>query len=316
MKRILLFMTDFFGYNNHVIAAFKNKGYDVVWYLDKINLKDWQRVIKKIYNNYQYKLFDKYFDQCIEQCKNTHFDRIIIIYGASFMNYEHVMKIKKAFPRTPVVYYAWDSVSNFPRIRELFSAADISYTFDVEDSQKYKVGFLPLFFIDNNSRNCKYKYDVSTVMSFYLEKEPSLKMAMGCIPPGYNKEYYLKLRLFFRPIYKKYRQYLHIKALNHRQVNGMIHYSRAVIDCPLPGQTGLTMRTFEVLAKGRKLITTNENIKQYDFYSPHNIFVVQDGRDDIDDFLHSDFDKNYSIGDKYSLNYFVETLIGSAPSDN
>ena len=41
--------------------------------------------------------------------------------------------------------------------------------------------------------------------------------------------------------------------------------SRAVLDIPIAGQNGLTMRTFECLAMKKKIVTTNENIKQYAF---------------------------------------------------
>ena len=42
----------------------------------------------------------------------------------------------------------------------------------------------------------------------------------------------------------------------------------AVLDIEHPKQVGLTMRTFEVLASGRKLITTNRSIINHEFYDP------------------------------------------------
>ena len=34
------------------------------------------------------------------------------------------------------------------------------------------------------------------------------------------------------------------------------------------------MRTFESVGSGKKLITTNSEIKKYPFYNPNNIFVI------------------------------------------
>jgi hypothetical protein len=50
--------------------------------------------------------------------------------------------------------------------------------------------------------------------------------------------------------------------------------SKVVIDLPNPLNEGLTMRSFEVLGSGLKLITTNNNILNEPFYNPEYICVV------------------------------------------
>jgi hypothetical protein len=50
--------------------------------------------------------------------------------------------------------------------------------------------------------------------------------------------------------------------------------SRAIVDVEHPKQKGLTMRTFETLGKEKKLITTNGNIRAYDFYNDANISII------------------------------------------
>lgn len=55
--------------------------------------------------------------------------------------------------------------------------------------------------------------------------------------------------------------------------------SRALVDIVQGEQSGLTLRPLEALACRKKLITNNPAIKNYDFYSPTNVFVV--GEDDI-----------------------------------
>ena len=52
------------------------------------------------------------------------------------------------------------------------------------------------------------------------------------------------------------------------------------------------MRTFETLGAGKKLITTNSQIKKYSFYNDQNIFILD--RENIlmsRDFLKSPFKK-------------------------
>jgi len=50
------------------------------------------------------------------------------------------------------------------------------------------------------------------------------------------------------------------------------------------------MRTFESLGAGRKIITTNPNVKKYPFYDQNNIYVIERGKIDFNqDFFKSDF---------------------------
>lgn len=86
--------------------------------------------------------------------------------------------------------------------------------------------------------------------------------------------------------------------------------SKAVIDSPQSGQRGLTMRTLEVLGSNHKLITTNGDIVNYDFYDPANIFVSIGGSVPPSSF----FEEGYrslpgNVVDSYSIRGFCEALI-------
>jgi glycosyltransferase involved in cell wall biosynthesis len=50
--------------------------------------------------------------------------------------------------------------------------------------------------------------------------------------------------------------------------------SKAVVDVEHPKQRGLTMRTIETIGSGTKLVTTNAAVRDYDFYDPSNVCIV------------------------------------------
>ena len=59
----------------------------------------------------------------------------------------------------------------------------------------------------------------------------------------------------------------------------------------------------------RKLITTNSNIKEYDFYHPANIFIVDRECPVIpDDFFKMDYQVNSDIYYKYSLDGWLDEI--------
>ena len=58
------------------------------------------------------------------------------------------------------------------------------------------------------------------------------------------------------------------------KVASVFKSSKCVLDIQRFGQSGLTMRTFEVLASGAILVTTNQRIKEADFYSENHIVII------------------------------------------
>ena len=63
-------------------------------------------------------------------------------------------------------------------------------------------------------------------------------------------------------------------CLGHQEIINIYAKAKVVLDINHPGQKGLTMRTFESLGAGRKLITTNPEIRKYPFYNQDNICVI------------------------------------------
>ena len=50
------------------------------------------------------------------------------------------------------------------------------------------------------------------------------------------------------------------------------------LDVTNPGQMGLALRPFEALGQNKKLITTNGNISDYEFYHLSNVMAVEAGK--------------------------------------
>ncbi len=86
--------------------------------------------------------------------------------------------------------------------------------------------------------------------------------------------------------------------------------SRAILDIVQKGQQGLTYRPIESLFLRKKLITTYEGIKQYDFYRAANILVVNENNiSEIKEFLKIPYeDVPLSIVEKYTFNGMVEQM--------
>ena len=92
------------------------------------------------------------------------------------------------------------------------------------------------------------------------------------------------------------------------------HYldSRAILDIAHPHQEGLSFRPYEAIGMKKKLITTNSDIKNYDFYNPSNIFVIEDinNVNISDEFLYSPYQEPpQSIVEKYYIKNWVQNIL-------
>jgi hypothetical protein len=99
-------------------------------------------------------------------------------------------------------------------------------------------------------------------------------------------------------------------SLSHLENANLVHQSKVILDINHPRQTGLTMRTFEALGAQKKLITTNADILNYDFYDKNNVLVIDRENPVIEcSFLESNITPySKEILFKYSIEGWIHTL--------
>ena len=100
------------------------------------------------------------------------------------------------------------------------------------------------------------------------------------------------------------------KQINQEQLFNKIENTEIMIDIVRKKQTGLSFRVFEALAYQKKLIITNPSIKEYAFYNPNNILVVDEDNPEIPlSFLETKYEPiDQSIYDQFTINSWVKNV--------
>jgi hypothetical protein len=101
---------------------------------------------------------------------------------------------------------------------------------------------------------------------------------------------------------------VHFKSLSEAGVMRWYARARCILDLPNNLQSGYTMRTFEALGAHRKLITTNQRIKEEHFYTPQTVFVTEGGVFPDKAFLHSPANVSPEL-EQYSLRTWIVRLL-------
>lgn len=96
--------------------------------------------------------------------------------------------------------------------------------------------------------------------------------------------------------------------LEYSEILSRISKSKAILEILQNGQNSPTLRTYESLFFSKKLITNNNNIKEFEFYNENNIFILNDKikKEEILEFLRKPYKK---VDDKIINKYEVHSWL-------
>lgn len=197
--------------------------------------------------------------------------------------------IKKRYPEKKVILWYWNSLAEYGgrNMADGDRYVDEVWTYSKYDTKKYgfcyntqfysklveveKNGFYDILFVGRDKgRNGKIDRLKTELASRGLKvKFITIKREQDLIP---------------------YSQYL--KEIGN---------SKCILDLGAYGHSGLSLRPMETLFLKRKLITDNDDIVNYDFYRPENIFII--GKDDIGK-LKGFIESPYKEIDKKMVDYY------------
>lgn len=325
--KLLLIMPNFFDYPSIITKELKKMGYEVDFFDDRPSTNAWIKAAIRMNPRIVKKYIERYFEKVMQTVREKKYDVIFLISGQSLsFDKNMIAEIKQVQSSARFVLYQWDSIKNFPYIAQVQHFFDKCYSFDREDCESNQtLKFLPLFYCDRYEELGKikrknYKYDFCFVGTAHPQKYKFIKLMSEQLKVVYPKQFIYfffpsPLVFFYRKIVNaelrkaSYREF-HYIPLTGKEMDELYANSRCVLDSPQAGQLGLTIRVIEALGAKKKLVTTNKDIKNYDFFREENIYVY-DGMIDLDDiFFKSDYvDINEDVYKKYSLRSWLEEII-------
>lgn len=325
--KLLLIMPRFFNYPELIIEELNTMGYEVDFFDDRPSTNAWVKAAIRINKNIIHTYIKKYFNEVMKTVRSKKYDVVFLISGQSLSFSEDMVEvIKKCQPQAKFVLYQWDSQTNFPYIKKVQKYFDKCYSFDKRDIEETpSLKFLPLFYSrtyeEIGKRNNKdFKYDFCFVGTAHPKKYKFINMMSEQLKSIYPNQFIYfffpsPIVYFYRKVMNKelrgakYREF-HYVPLKGKEMNDVYEASRCVLDSAQAGQLGLTIRVLEALGAKKKLITTNEDIVNYDFYRPENIYVYE-GKIDLDNvFFKSKYvELEEDIYKKYSLQSWLTEII-------
>ncbi|MDQ0592625.1 hypothetical protein QFZ37_000994 [Chryseobacterium ginsenosidimutans] len=309
-KKITLIYPFAYGYIDFVVEELQsNENIEVIniktdlikYTYPNIFVKIWNGITKLFGNNIKKKYFSKQILQQITEKQD-----IIFVIRPDMLD-DSLLKELKQNTKTFIAYF-YDSCKKYPKQLEIAHFFDEIYSYEKEDIEKYHFIETSNFIYDEKLETEDLKYDIFNVSSYDSRIDEINRVSTELSEADFK--IYFVLFWFEKLVYPHListTEYLSLK-----ETKKLISQSKAMIDIQRKDQKGLSFRTFESLGYRKKLITTNIEVKNYDFYHPNNMLVINSDHlnpDGIKKFLELDYvEISQDIIDKYTVRSFTKKI--------
>lgn len=321
MASILLIGMNFYDYEDAIVKELRDRGHQVAHFADQGGF----------FTNHFPFLPDQISERelkrrqraILQKTEGASFDYVLVIVGRRLLPF-FFDELRAANPRARFILYLWDDVKRVQNFDKVKGYYDRILTFDPQDAKTYHFEFLPLFYRRRydleNAEGQDFQYDVFSVMNCHSDRERIARAVAASLKD--RKVRFILTDTGKSMLKRKIKgrkdpqgeQAVEIRfrknAVPQSELYAAMRRSKAILDVQFPSQRGLTMRTFDTLCVGRKLITTNDTIRHYNFYRPSNILIIDRENPRIPEaFLDGPYEKiDDGIVESYSLGRWIDVL--------
>jgi hypothetical protein len=284
--RALIIAPAFFGYEKDIVLEFERQGYDTTLIDERPSNSPAARAVLRLRKSSVGGRIDKYYRRKHAELSGQRFDLVLVVKAEAIPRW-FLQGLRQENPNARFVFYSYDALSNVENCLGVLDCFDELFSFDSGDVEaRPDFSYLPLFYTSEfaplppSEAVHSRRFTLSFVGTLHSERHAFVK-SFFADRSGTFAFFYVQARWYFAVVKYLTREHsgaswsdVSFKKLSRRQVAEIFRESVAVLDMPRSGQSGLTMRTFEVLASGSVLVTTNAAITREPFYDPKRIIVV------------------------------------------
>lgn len=328
-KRILFFSVRTFGLEQKITDKLLELGASVHFFDERPSNSIWTKGLIRIRKDLLKKRIEKYYNKILIEIEDEKFDFLFVNRGEVIPKV-FLKRFIEQNPKTKRIFYTWDSIKNNPNPKKIIHLFHEIFTFDPKDSLNYGLKLRPLFFVDSfqdvyNQKTSKM-YDIIFLGTAHSDRYILTNKIMSMCEEMNLKTYsffYSQGRIvyFFKKYFdKSFKEFeykkLSFKSLSFEQITNLYKQTNVILDINHPNQTGLTMRTFEAIGSGLKLITTNPEVRKYSFFKESNILVVDRESVNLDfDFFKTPYeDLGIEMYQSLSLEGWLREIFSSSDS--
>lgn len=342
MKKVLLIAPSYMDLYKDIIQGLNKMGFEVS-YIPNLSYMEDPYNIRGLTKYSKFLVCKSRFDKKIKNIWNNLlnseqysgvYDYLLVLDGQSL--HPCIFEIlRKRNPQIKCVNYLFDTTRGVYQFQKNFNFFDEVFSFDHIDAKTYNLRFLPLYWIEESQKTPE-SYDVfgmgainvsrynlfekikrlceKLTLSFYLKLYNFVNVKNFKI---YDYRHRLMSLLGFNrwiPSYMLKSDLVTRERIAPVEFRRYISISHVILDTSAPHQDGLTARFMWALGAEKKIITTNNSVKDYPFYTKEQILIYSSDTndDEIEKFITTPFAMPEYIKDivsNYRLDNWLKTLL-------
>ncbi len=334
MSRVLLIAPTYMNLYEDIVSGLQAKGYEVQYYPDKrIKGNPFNKVgggDKKIpVEEFMVQLDTMWTEILAKDQYNCFYDYLLVIDGLSVAPLLFD-RLRKANPNIVACNYLYDRVNGVYELDHNFPYYDRVFSFDQKDCADYNLSFLPIYWTP--IEKCKHNkfdvfgfggYDKTRLKVFKHIRNLASKEKLTSfihIFIHYDNRFILLLKIFIKAILgQKHVSALDVlsgiytnKTISPTEFRKIIASSKVIIDTNHPYQDGLTARFMWALGAEKKIVTTNQSVQNYSFYSKEQFFIINNNWQELFDFIKRDYSMPNSIREevlKFRIDNWLDVIL-------
>jgi hypothetical protein len=274
-KRMLFTSPAFFGYEYDIKRAVESYGIVVDYFDERPSNSSLAKALFRVSGRLAQAIVSRHFRKILFATQHHTYDYVLVVKG-EVVPLSFLQEIRRRNPAAHFVYYSYDAIPAGSNCTRLFGEFDRLFSFDpVNVSQYSQLRLKPLFYAPEfqlPEPKPERTYELSFVGTMHSDRRKFVTNLLSAFASTYSF-FYVPARWYF--FVRKYitRDFVGVAwsevsfdKLGKSEVASIFQSSKAVLDLQRTEQSGLTMRTFEVLASGAILITGNKSIRDSDIY--------------------------------------------------
>ncbi|WP_315154269.1 hypothetical protein [Capnocytophaga leadbetteri] len=313
-KRVLFIGIGFYDYDLIIQQAIEKLGFEVDYFCETPKAITYTIANHLKIRSISNRIKSKHSILIATKCKEN-YDFIFVIKGDVIIP-ESLEIIREKNKKAKAILYLWDSIKRMSNYKKIESYFDTIYSFDRVDTLNNKnLKFKPLFYrseYKKDESNDSFLFDLFFIGWAHSDRAALLqKIASNLEEQKLKVKFFIfvgRMSYYISKSIRAVRSMTIQKPISPKEVVKYSRQSRAILDLAHPLQTGLTMRTIEVLfGINRKLITTNKDIANYSFYNENNILIIN--RENLE-IPKSFFEKEFiSYPKEFIESFFIENWV-------
>ncbi|WP_315163750.1 hypothetical protein [Capnocytophaga leadbetteri] len=313
-KRVLFIGIGFYDYDLIIQQAIEKLGFEVDYFCETPKAITYTIANHLKIRSISKRIKSKHSILIATKCKEN-YDFIFVIKG-DVITPESLEIIRQKNKKAKAILYLWDSIKRMSNYKKIESYFDTIYSFDRVDTLNNKnLKFKSLFYrseYKKDESNDSFLFDLFFIGWAHSDRAALLqKIASNLEEQKLKVKFFIfvgRMSYYISKSIRAVRSMTIQKPISPKEVVKYSRQSRAILDLAHPLQTGLTMRTIEVLfGINRKLITTNKDIANYSFYNENNILIIN--RENLE-IPKSFFEKEFiSYPKEFIESFFIENWV-------